>query len=234
MIENPAPLYRVWGIDQVVYGPIELPTLVTWIKQGHVEANTWVYKDMDDCWSKAVDFSELTMMFKGKSAAAGGSSESKDKLTSSALRRIKIFAVADEKLLDTVLRYLERVEVPGFTVLVQPGEVADSMYFVLEGELRAYVIIDGKESTLATLLPGDSFGELALLDHGVRTAYVAANFQSVVLRLSSGNFQKLIKEMPALATTFSLELARVMATRMRALNKRYVDSIHFGQGATGA
>lgn len=34
--------YKIWGADNVVYGPVELPTLVTWIQEERVLADTWV------------------------------------------------------------------------------------------------------------------------------------------------------------------------------------------------
>ena len=45
--------YRAWGADNIAYGPVELPGLVTWIKQGKVTANTWVFKEKDASWSRA-------------------------------------------------------------------------------------------------------------------------------------------------------------------------------------
>jgi hypothetical protein len=38
-----ARTYRVWGIDYVAYGPVELPTLVNWIKQERVIGDNWIF-----------------------------------------------------------------------------------------------------------------------------------------------------------------------------------------------
>ncbi len=65
--------YRAWGADNIAYGPVELPGLVTWIKQGKVTANTWVFREKDGTWSRASDLTELKVLFKSKlppSAAA--------------------------------------------------------------------------------------------------------------------------------------------------------------------
>ena len=40
--------YLAWGADNIAYGPVELPPFVTWIKQGKVTAQTWVYKTRDN------------------------------------------------------------------------------------------------------------------------------------------------------------------------------------------
>src|SRR5689334_7948862 len=58
-----APGYKIWGVDGVIYGPVELPTLVCWIKEERVNANTWIYQEEDDAWHKAGKIQELQMFF---------------------------------------------------------------------------------------------------------------------------------------------------------------------------
>jgi len=234
MVENVAPTYYVWGIDNIAYGPVELPALVSWIKQERVLDNTWVFAGGSSGWTKAIELAELKPLFGKKEPGTSTPAKTGPKVSPATLRRVKMLALADDKLLESLLRYLEPIEVRPFTVLTRPGEPADAMYFLLEGELRAYVLLEGRESTLGTLLPGDSFGEIALLDHGARSAFVAANQPSLLLKLSAVSFAQILREAPALATPFVLGLARALASRMRWLTKRYEDSVHFGQlGAWG-
>ena len=52
--------FFIWGIDDSPYGPVELPTLVHWIKDERVLlANTWVYARRDSTWQRASDITEL-------------------------------------------------------------------------------------------------------------------------------------------------------------------------------
>jgi len=234
MVENEAPLYRVWGIDNIAYGPVELPTLVSWLKQERVLADTWIFAESSNTWAKAADLPELKMLFQRRPAdKPATSAATAPRVTPAALRRIKILATVDEKVLESFLRYLEPVEVRPFTVLARPGDPADAMYFLLEGELRAYILTDERESTLGTLMPGDSFGEIALLDQGTRSAFVSANRVSLLLKLSAVSFAQILREAPALAAPLNLGLARALAGRLRGLTKRYEDSVHFGQVAGG-
>ena len=46
--DDKIPGFKIWGVDGVIYGPVELPTLVNWIKDERVAANTWIYQDADD------------------------------------------------------------------------------------------------------------------------------------------------------------------------------------------
>ena len=102
---------------------------------------------------------------------------------------------------------------------------------VLEGELRALAMVDGKESILSTMAPGESFGEISLFDQGPRSLDVVANKESLLLRVSSDAFHLLLKESPALAVPFLLALSRSVVGRVRSLTKRYEDSVRFLRAA---
>jgi CRP-like cAMP-binding protein len=94
------------------------------------------------------------------------------------------------------------------------------MFLVLGGELRARTVVSGKETILATFGPGDFFGDMALFDHGPRSADVIANVDSTLLKISSVAFDRLTREAPALATPFLQATARTLSARIRADNKR--------------
>ena len=223
--------YRTWGHDNIAYGPVELPALVTWIKQGKVTANSWVYKEPDRAWSRASDLSELKVLFKSKLPAQAAASAASLGIQPGSLRRIKMLADVDESLLASLLTYLEVVKVPPFGTVVNKGEHGDALFMVLEGEVRARVMIDGKETTLATMGVGECFGELAIMDQGPRSADVVANANSVVVKISSRAFNELAKAAPEIATPFLLAIGRTLTARIRADNKRYGDSVKLSRAA---
>lgn len=228
MEDNEPIFFRVWGADDVAYGPIELPTLVHWIKEERVLADSWIFVGKPGRWMPAAEVTELKALFhKRRSGVTPAHGD--QRITPSSLRRIKMFAGVEDKIVESLLRYMEPVEVKQFSVVVRHGEPADAIYFLLEGEVRAYLVQDGKESTLATLLPGESFGEIALLDSGPRAAFVTANLPSLLLKMPSANFELVLREAPLLALPLSLGLARSLASRLRWINKRYQDSINFSR-----
>ena len=208
--------FFIWGIDDSPYGPVELPTLVNWIKDERVLANTWVYARRDSSWQRAADITELKMFFGKKFTrpAAGVG------LTPGSLRRIKILADLNDAQLSHLSDFLEMQNVAQWSTVVRLGEPGDAMYFVVDGELRARVMTGDRETILSTFGPGDFFGDIALFDHGPRSADVLANVESVLLRLSSVAFERLAKEAPALATPFLQATSRTLASRIRADNKR--------------
>jgi CRP-like cAMP-binding protein len=228
--------YRAWGADNIAYGPVELPGLVTWIKQGKVTANTWVFKEQDGTWSRVSDLTELKVLFKSKLPPGAAASAGALGIQPGSLRRIKMLADVDERLLASLLTYLEVVKVPPFGTVVNKGEHGDALFMVLEGEVRARVMVGGQETTLATLGVGECFGELAVVDQGPRSADVIANQPTVLIKVSEGALRKMFAEAPALAAPFMFALTRVITQRVRVLTKRYEDSIHFSRtaGAAGA
>ncbi len=225
------PQYRVWGLDNVAYGPVELPVLTNWVLDERVTADTWVFAEDSHTWLKAAQMPELTIFFERRSAGATptGSIARPDSLKAGSLRRIKILADMEEKQLESFVQFMEVVTVRQFAEVFRRGEHGDAMYLVLEGELRARVIVDKKETTLSTMRVGDFFGEISLLDAGPRSADVIANSDSRLLKISSAAFARVMGEAPALAASFLYGLSKSIGARVRVLTQKYQDSIHFSR-----
>jgi CRP-like cAMP-binding protein len=224
--------FLVWGIDNIAYGPVELPVLIDWISLGRVIADSWVFKVNEKAWFRAADLSELKSVFKSEQQAGTSAAATVMGIHPGSLRRIKMLADVDERLLASLLNYLEVVRVPAFTKVVSKGEHGDALFMVLEGELRAKVVIDGRETTLTTMGVGECFGELAIMDHEPRSADVVANQASVLIKVSADALQKMFTEAPALAAPFMFALARVIAKRVRAVTNRYQESVRLARTAS--
>lgn len=230
-MESLAPKYYAWGLDNISYGPVELPVLVTWIKDGRIPATSWVYKEPEGAWSRASDVPELKVLFKSKLTPNAAAAASTLGIQPGSLRRIKLLSQVDDNLLMSLLPYLKVFKAPQFGTVVRQGDIGDSLYMILEGEVRARINIGGRETTLAVLGVGECFGEIALLDHGPRSADIIANEPSTLLEISAANLRKMLAEAPALASPFMFELGRMLTHRMRQLSKQYEDSIQFARAA---
>lgn len=239
MQDNSSRGFKIWAVDNNVYGPVELPVLVSWIKEERVTADTWIYSEDGDAWQKASKMSELQMFFRSaapasaRAAAPVAGGQNMAGLKPGALRRVKIFADMNDEQLSAFVNFMEIQNVRQWTELVKQGAAGDAMYLILEGELRVRLMIGGKESILATLTGGEFFGEISLFDSGPRSADVIANRDSILLKISNAAFQKLTLEAPQLATPFLMGIAKTLTARIRADNKRYKDSVNFSRTATG-
>jgi CRP-like cAMP-binding protein len=96
--------------------------------------------------------------------------------------------------------------------------------FVTQGDVgrEAFVIVDGRAEvtragqSVAELGPGDCVGELALLDHGPRTATVTAKTPLTVLVLGPREFAGLLDEVP----TLTHKILAALASRVRELDSK--------------
>lgn len=105
----------------------------------------------------------------------------------------------EDDLLEELARHGETRCWEAGTRIVSEGDVADSMYLIHEGELRAVVQGEGSRAVeLNALKPGEFFGELML--HGERrSATVEAITRVRLTRISRASVQRLLQERPDLA-----------------------------------
>ena len=235
MQDNEASYYNVWGVDNVAYGPIELPALINWIQDQRVVADSWIYRPDDATWSRAGQLAQLKMFFKDKRATQLDDTTIRQRagpdVQPAMLRRIKMFAEMDDLQIMSFAKYLDVVRVRQFETVVREGEEGDAMYMIMDGELRSRALRGGKETTYNTMGIGEFFGEMALLDHGPRSADVVANKDSMLLKISASAFDRIVKEAAALATPFLYALSKTEVSRMRQLIHKYEASINFSRTA---
>ena len=221
--------FIVWGLDKTAYGPVELPILVSWVKDERVTSDTWIYAANKAAWQKAMEVPELQMFFrpKGSSASSAIPIEGLTGVDPRALRRIKILGGMTDEQLQRFADFMEIEKVPQWAVIVKQGDPGDTMYLILQGELRVRMNDLGKETILATLGPGEFFGDISLFDHGPRSADVVANADSLVLKISSSSIEQLSKAAPELATPFLRNIGQTLSARIRADNKRLRDTVRY-------
>ncbi len=218
-LQQSANEFFIWGIDNAPYGPVELAVLIDWVKDERVLADTWIFARPDGNWRRAADVPELQAHFNQETLPASGTVSSSG-IKPGSLRRIKILAQLNDAQLDRLTEFMEVHRVPQWMAVVKKGDEGNGMFFILQGELRARVMVGEKETILATFGPGDFFGDMSLFDHGPRSADVIANADSIVLKMSDVAFDRLTREAPALATPFLQATARTLAARIRADNQR--------------
>jgi glutaminase len=87
---------------------------------------------------------------------------------------------------------------PG-ALVIRRGEAADALFVLMQGQVSVVVELpDGAHKRLSTLTAGMSFGELAFMTGGRRSADVRADTPVECLTLDSATFARLERERPAL------------------------------------
>lgn len=97
---------------------------------------------------------------------------------------------------------------PARTSIVTAGTNADAFYVILDG--KATVRAGSRRIPLVT---GDYFGEMALLDGGVRSASVVADTEMLVMVIPRRGFLKLLESEPKIA----ISIMGTLAHRVRAM-----------------
>ena len=128
------------------------------------------------------------------------------------LGKVRLFAACNKKELALIGRASDELAVPAGKVLCEEGKPGYEFYLILDGE--AVVKRGGKK--VATLGPGSSFGELALLTRMPRNATVEAATEMDLLILGQREFSGLLDEVPGMAH----KLLSVMAQRLYEADSR--------------
>jgi MFS family permease len=109
------------------------------------------------------------------------------------LRRVPFLAALPPSETQRLAQCAEWLEVAAGTAVVTQGDLGDTYYLVARGELSVHV--DGRLRE-HTLLPGDGFGEIALLSRIPRTATVTALTDCRLLSVDSRTFLAAVTSSP--------------------------------------
>jgi CRP/FNR family transcriptional regulator, cyclic AMP receptor protein len=130
------------------------------------------------------------------------------------LAQVPLFSALSRKELALVAKRAEDVKVDAGRILVSEGSTGSEFFVIVDGEAA----VSRKGRKLATLSPGDAFGELALLDKAPRNATVTAISPMEVVVLGQREFGGLIDEVPG----FARKLLAGMARRLREADAKSV------------
>lgn len=102
-------------------------------------------------------------------------------------------------------------------VLFAEGEPANSLYVILAGRVQVYTDQDGQHLELSILQKGDFFGELALVDGGIRSATVETLDNSEFFILGRDEFLKLLTK----STRLLSDVLAGISSKIRGANERF-------------
>lgn len=127
------------------------------------------------------------------------------------LERVPLFEDLSKGQLRGVRDLAEEVRYMEGASIVREGEPGDSFYVIVEGQAK----VQRGDKTLATLVPGEFFGEISLLDGGERTATVVSETPMALLEIKQRPFMKMIGKQPDIA----LKMMQGLAARLREMER---------------
>jgi CRP/FNR family cyclic AMP-dependent transcriptional regulator len=139
------------------------------------------------------------------------------------LRRCALFAHVDEDGLRTLAQQMRRRRFRRNEVIFHQGDIADSLQVVVAGAVKIVLpSSEGDEAIIASLKPGEFFGELALLDGAPRSATATAVEPTDTLALPREQFLHQLADDPRIVRA----LLHALAEELRRLTG-HVEELHF-------
>ena len=125
-------------------------------------------------------------------------------------QKVPIFAGMSQPCLLDTLATGEHFTIQAGEAVFREGDMGNSFYVLIAGDVVVEKLRDGKPVELARLGPGECFGEMALVGNDVRSATVRAAGPLVAMRF----YRELIDANPESATAIYRNIARILASRL--------------------
>ena len=123
------------------------------------------------------------------------------------IKEAKLFQGLPDSELRSLEKQMKIVKHPAGHEIVVKGENGVGFMIILEGTVTVSTV-QGKSRNLG---PGDSFGEMALLDHEGRSANIKADTDVSLATIPEWSFKPFLKEHPEV----SYRLLQVLSQRVR-------------------
>ena len=128
------------------------------------------------------------------------------------LRSSALFGNVSEEMLARIGELAQRRSMPKGSLLFSQGDAGDSFYGILAGRVRVSAMSpEGREIHILELGAGETFGEIALLDGGPRTASATITEDANLLILGRRHFREILESDGSLA----LHLIEHLCERLR-------------------
>lgn len=138
------------------------------------------------------------------------------------LKTFKLFSRLPDEELACLAGVMEEKIFPAGTVILQEGDPGDHMYLLLEGTVEVLkTTLFGDPYVTASLKDSYhcSFGEMALIDQGTRSATVRAKTDCRTLALSAEEFQRFCREYPSIGVELLMAVSATLVRNLRAENE---------------
>ncbi len=144
------------------------------------------------------------------------------------LARIPLFAALTTDDLPDVLRTLRPLPMVEREVVFRQGSVGDACYVVQSGAIEVRV----GDLAVATMGPGEVFGELALIDGAPRSASAVCTGAGTLYRLDKAEFDHLRRELRPAAFKILRVMAVTVSGRLRETNDHIALALAAEVGST--
>ncbi|MCJ7511338.1 MAG: cyclic nucleotide-binding domain-containing protein [Anaerolineales bacterium] len=155
------------------------------------------------------------------------------------LRQSDIFFDLDEAQLEWIAAICREQGFASGQIIFEENSASDELYIILRGEVEILIdpslVSDQPEAvprptTIATLRRGQSFGEVALVDQGLRSASArSASHDTLLLVVPRDSLMALCGQHPDLGFRLMRNLAAELAVKIRSTDLRMREELLYTQ-----
>ena len=128
------------------------------------------------------------------------------------LQKVPIFRMLGKESIDFIVERLKFKTFEKSEVVCKIGDPGDSMYIIITGSVDICIYgQEGAEQIVASLGPGDYFGEMSLLTDEPRSATVRTSDPSEMFLLNKKDFDVILEKFPSI----SLSMGKIVSKRLR-------------------
>ena len=109
-------------------------------------------------------------------------------ITWNMVAKVPLFARLEASEVAEIMKLLQSHRHPAGSIILRPGDPADSMYFISEGDVR----VETRRGDVVVLNEGDHFGEMALIEKRRRKVAVVAQTDCLLMQLDAQDFEYLL------------------------------------------
>ena len=137
------------------------------------------------------------------------------------LKKIMLFETLLEHELAKIEKLCRSEAVSKDAVIFKEGDAGDRCYVIVQGEVRISKFIPNiGEEALAVLKPGDTFGEMALIDNFPRSAHAIANSDCELLSISKTELDKILIMDREVGYKLLWAFTKTLSKRLRETNEK--------------
>ncbi len=133
------------------------------------------------------------------------------------IRRVPLFAMLTANQAESVADAVVKRRFRRGEIIVEQGQKTNTLFIILTGRVRVITSDKrGREVILATLQPGDYFGEMSLIDNLAHSATVRAEVQTDMLALGRDEFARCLPE----NSTMAYAIMKGLVQRLRQADRK--------------
>lgn len=138
------------------------------------------------------------------------------------LSNVGIFPHLNHSELEPLAAKMRRRSYQRGEVIFHQDDPGDRLHFVANGMVKISLVSpDGRENDIALLSPGDCFGEMSVLNGGIRSATAVAVEATETMTMTREDFLSFINEHSRVA----LEIIALLVRRLRAMDETIGDMV---------